>query len=473
MRNAAPDVVNFGRNARFCPTVRLEPGSEQELLERMRQYRGRRMRAIGRLHSWSEAALTDDVLVDLRHLDQVRIERRGEETWAIVGAGCQIKRALAELERQAGVTLPTLGLIDEQTLAGAIATGTHGSGRHSLSHYMDAIRIAAYDPDTGEPAIREVSAGAELRAVRCSLGCLGIVVSMAFRCRPQYLVEEHARRYETLEEVLAAEDEYPLQQFFLIPWLWRFYGQHRREAAGPRSRLATCYRWYWWLGMDLGFHLLLRFLVRTLRSPAAVRWYYRRVVPRVVICGWKVVDRSQAMLVMEHELFCHIEIEVFVSRSRLPPAVEFVQQVLQVFDGDEAALDEATRQSLSRHGLLADLLDNRGRYTHHYPICIRRVLPDDTLLSMASGGEEPWYAISFISYARPDEREGFIRFARFLARSMAALFGGRPHWGKVCPLGAEEVAALYPRLAEFREVCRQFDPQGRFRNAWVNELLFP
>ncbi|MBC8113496.1 MAG: hypothetical protein H7062_03905, partial [Candidatus Saccharimonas sp.] len=78
----------------------------------------------------------------------------------------------------------------------------------------------------------------------------------------------------------------------------------------------------------------------------------------------------------------------------------------------------------------------------------------------------------FISYAQPSEREGFFRFAEHLARTTAALFQARPHWGKYCPIDSETVAALYPHLAEFRSVCSSLDPTGRFCNEWVSRLLF-
>jgi FAD/FMN-containing dehydrogenase len=470
----APQVVqNFGRNLRFTPAAIFTPASEDELLQILANCRGQRIRAVGRLHSWSEAVLADEVLVDLRHLNSVAIEQRDGEVWATVGGGCQIKRALAELDRLAGVTLPTLGLITEQTLAGASATGTHGSGRHSLSHYLAEVRIACYDAD-GQPVVRTISSGPDLQAARCSLGCLGIVVSVKFRCPPQYRIEEHFREFEQLDEVLAAEQEFPLQQFYLLPWRWRWMAQHRRESAAPRSWLAGLYRLYWFLVIDLGLHLALLLLVRCLRAASLVRAFYRWLVPVAILRGWRVVDRSQDMLVMEHELFRHMELEIFVQRTRLAEATDFVREVLRHCAGETEPLSSATQEQLCKLGQSDELPGLAGRYVHHYPICIRKVLPDDTLLSMSSGeqGSEAWYAISLISYARPHERAGFLACTRFLAKSMAVLFAGRPHWGKHCPLGAPDVRTLYPHLSEFTAICQQHDPAGRFRNGWIDQLLF-
>lgn len=65
------------------------------------------------------------------------------------GAGCRMKHLLQTLHRRTDATLPSVGLITEQTVAGVISTATHGSGRHSLSHYVEQLRVAAYDPATG------------------------------------------------------------------------------------------------------------------------------------------------------------------------------------------------------------------------------------------------------------------------------------------------------------------------------------
>ncbi|MEZ6134963.1 MAG: hypothetical protein R3C53_08650 [Pirellulaceae bacterium] len=64
---------------------------------------------------------------------------------------------------------PQSDFLTEQTIAGAISTGTHGSGRHSLSHYVIGVRVARYDPQTGDAVIVDITDGDELRAARCSL----------------------------------------------------------------------------------------------------------------------------------------------------------------------------------------------------------------------------------------------------------------------------------------------------------------
>jgi L-gulono-1,4-lactone dehydrogenase len=462
-------VTNFGGNTKFRPVARYTPRSEAELLAILRTHCGRRIRAVGRLHSWSDLTVCEEILLDLRHLDSVAVHSDVASPWVEVGAGCQIKRLIGELQRS-GYTLPTLGLIDEQSIAGAAATGTHGSGRHSLSHYVQSVRLACYDPRTGEPTVREIASGPELRATRCSLGCLGIVTSVRLPIRQQYRIEEHFRRYDRLEEVLEQESTYDLQQFFLVPWRWDFIAQHRREVDRSRSRLAPLYRLYWSVGMDVGLHVLVRLLARWLPG-GCTRFSYRHVIPRLVPKGWKVVDRSDRQLTMQHELFRHIEIEVFVTRSRLSSAVSYVVWLLRQLGGETVDPPDSIRDRVRSSVHWQEIQSLSGRYLHHYPICIRRVLPDDTLISMSAGPNEPSYALSFISYARPSQRTSFFEFASVLAGTMSSLFDGRPHWGKVNPLSPVELNRLYPGLRDFAAVHKQLDGADVFANEWVGSIL--
>jgi hypothetical protein len=170
--------------------------------------------------------------------------------------------------------------------------------------------------------------------------------------------------HDSLEEVLAAEAEAPLQQFYLVPWQWKFMGQHRRETERPQSWLAGLYRWYWFTTIDVGLHLTMLLLVRVLRSRWAIKAFFRRVINLTVIRGWHVVDKSPAMLIMEHELFRHIEVELFVKQSRLAEATSFVTDVLRFFDGDSAAIPANVRQHLEECGVAIPALTPGDRYTH-------------------------------------------------------------------------------------------------------------
>jgi hypothetical protein len=463
-------IENFGRNIQFHPNTIFEPRDLPDLLRCLNQVRGQQIRVYGSLHSWSPAAATNEVAISLHNFTQVTITHDEHGPLATIGAGCQIKRALVQLA-QHNLTLPALGLISEQTIVGACSTATHGSGRHCLSHYITAVHLAHYDADTDQAQVSVIRDPDQLRAAKCSLGCLGVIVAVELRPRAKYRIEESLAIHQTLEAVLDGEKTYPLQQFYYLPWRGQFLVQQRRESSAPRSKLAWLYRVYWYLVVDWGLHLVLVFLVRILQSQRAVKLFFRSIAPALLIRGWRVVDDSAKHLIMEHELFRHIEIELFVRRSKLPEALRLLPPLLQFFDHGEP-WDEFTRGELDKAGLLEKITPAASSYTHHYPICVRRVLPDDLFLSMSSGDEEDFYALSIISYAQPHQRAGFFQFAELLAQFFTHRFQARCHWGKYYPDAVLDAEQLYPDLPTFRTIAETFDRQRRFRNEWVNAALF-
>jgi len=114
-------ITNFGKNISFAPTALYSPQSEREVLEILEKHRGQTLRCIGRLHSWSRLIESDQVCLDLSNLQQVEPNSSGDAKFVDVGAGCQIKRLLAELNKRKQWTLPSVGFITEQSVAGAIA----------------------------------------------------------------------------------------------------------------------------------------------------------------------------------------------------------------------------------------------------------------------------------------------------------------------------------------------------------------
>ena len=474
-------VTNFGRDIRFTPGRRYRPATEADVLQILNEHRGATVRVIGAGHSWNRGIESPDALVDLRRFHAISVHEDGARV--TVGAGCRIGPVLKHLTGR-GLTLPSIGLINRQTVAGAIATGTHGSGCESMSHHVESLRIACYGPD-GKAVIRSVGPvgredarsggpGRALRAARCSIGALGIVLEVTFRCVPQYYVTEQCIWSPGLTAILEREAESPLQQFYLIPHSWKYLVHERRVAAhNRRAGAAALYRAYRLLVIDVRLHLAMKLVASLLRSRLLVHFLYRGILRAFIVPRWRVTDRSDRQLLMRHDLFRHLEMEVFVRRSRLAQALDLVTRILRAADdrGNEVTPD--VRARIERLGMQDAFEELRGSYVHHYPICIRRVLPDDTLLSMSScEGLDPedWYAISLITYTRP--RDPFQRVARFLAAILAEDFGARLHWGKWFPLGADEVERGYPGLADFREVCGDFDPRGVFRNAFLEETVF-
>lgn len=464
------DIENFGRNVRFSPQAVHRPKTEPELLRVLQEAPHGPIRVTGARHAWSPGIATTGTLIDLAEFTSLTLIKRNGETLIEAGAGCRIHTLLKYLNRHQ-LTLPAVGLISEQTIAGAIATGTHGSGRPSLSHFVRALTVATINA-SGQAEVRVVSDGNALRAGRCALGALGVVTSVTLPCVPQYGVREQMVPVAGIEDVLQSESDHPLQQFYLIPHSWTWYVQRRHAVESiRRSWHWWIYRIYWFTCIDVALHILVKTVASVLQSRRLTRLLFRVVLPLTISSRWKVTDRSDRALIMEHELFRHLELEAFVPDVHICAAARFVTAVLRGFDGAEFDLEASQRSRLQECGLFDALTALTGTWCHHYPVCFRRVLRDDTLISASSGSYDAWYAISFITYVQP--RDKFFAAMETLARCLHVLFEGRIHWGKWFPFDGETVERMYPRLDEFREQCRIHDPAGRFVNEFLAQTILP
>ena len=321
-----------------------------------------------------------------------------------------------------GRTLPTLGAIKRQTISGVISTGTHGSGLPTLSHFVTGVRLAAYDPATGQPAIFEYTEGAELQAARCGLGCMGVILSVDLVTVPKYQVTETIRSCRNLSEILGTYEDWPLTQFLFLPhsWEWVAYQRRPREPTEPPQGPLRRYllRFFSFASTDVFFHLGI-ITCRRLGAPWVKR--FLRLTPRLILKNIERIDDAEHLLTLHHHLFRHEEMEVFVRELRLAEAVELVRAILTAFAaaGDPIPADVA--QKLRSVGLLDQLEAGRGTFVCHYPLFFRRVMPDDTLVSMTSSAPEPYYSMSFFTYDPPRDRLPDYTLCSLLARCLNLL----------------------------------------------------
>jgi L-gulono-1,4-lactone dehydrogenase len=464
-------LINFGGNQTWAARC-YRPRNEADVLAILTRHAKDGIRVLGAGHSWSDVAVSSDVTLDMSEINDVTTITKDGETLARVGAGCRLQHVLDRLHATSDRTLPTLGAITRQTVAGAVATGTHGSGRESLSHFVAGLRIAAYDA-SGTPAIFDYDSGDELKAARCALGCMGVFLSLDMRTVPRYQVEETVRRHDTLEQVLARIPDHPLTQFILVPYRWDYVAWERRvdqQRALATSELlkARAFRVSNTVNVDVVFHFFLK--TSLLLGPTAVKTLLK-LVPHLLITNITRRDAAEHVLTLGHHYYRHEEMELFVPESRLSEAVTVLRCATDIFAGEAAEASEAMARTLTLHNLYGELIRHTGTYVQQYPFFFRRILPEDTLISMASGVAEPMYSISVFTYSRPDARAPYYAFCLWLARCMVRLFGARLHWGKHFPLSEADIASAYPGLGKFKELCRRTDPNGVFRNGYTKRVI--
>jgi FAD/FMN-containing dehydrogenase len=463
-------LANFGGNRTWQPLC-YRPGDEQEVLEILARHRTQRIRAIGSLHSWSDIAVVDSITLDMSQFNEVQPFVRNGATFVRVGAGCTLQELLDRLHANTDRTLPTLGVIKRQTLAGIISTATHGSGKPSVSHFVTAVRVAAYDAG-GTPRIFEHREGDELRAARCALGCMGVILSIELATVARYRVRETVRRLDRIEDALGLYEDHPLTQFALVPYGWKFIVWERHMVppgghGGGRIKARFC-RVFNLVGIDVLSHVFLK--VSLMLGRSAVRGLLK-LLPSLLIANVARIDDAEHVLTLRHDLFRHEEMEMFVPESRVTDAAQLARLGIEVFAGDRASVPADVEQKLRAAGLYDELMEARGSYVHHYPMLFRRVLPEDTLISMVSASDEAWFSFSLFTFDKPRSRSTYYQFCSWFARSMHALFGARLHWGKHYPLGATETARMYPNLERFKQMCRASDPTGVFRNEFTGRVL--
>ena len=364
----AKRVVNFGGNIRFKTENYYIPESEKELLDILQEHKNSKIRVVGTKHSWSDVFICEHVIVDMSKFNDFEL---GDGV-ATFGAGIQIKHALKKLHRASNYTFPSIGLITGQTIGGAVSTSTHGSGKNSLSHYVQKITFAAYNEQSGEPEIFSINSGEELRAGRCSLGCMGIIVSVKLEVVPQYYLSELKGIFKSIGGVLEMEDQYPLQQTYLIPYYWRYLVHHRQvvdvETYKPGIKLLV-YRLYWFIVVDTLLHINIKFINAVSgKSHKLFSWFYDSIFPCFIINPSSLVDVSHRKLVMKHEMFKHFEIELFVKKSNLPATMNLVEDLLKVAAGIQCEISETNVKQLKKVGFYERLSKIKGQHVHHYPM---------------------------------------------------------------------------------------------------------
>src|SRR6185295_12072302 len=236
---------NWAGDQACSPHEILRPRSLEQLAEAIgvAAATGRTVSVAGSGHSFTEAALTGGTLIDAAALSGI-VDADRSSGLVKVGAGTVLAELNEELHRL-GLAMENLGDIDRQTVAGAIATGTHGTGAklRNISSQVEAMELVLADGST-----REVSAGGDpdlLRAARVSIGALGAVSAVTLRCVPAFTlhrVDTPTPREEVLDAFLKRADENDHFELFTFPYADSALVLERNrtdEPPRPRGRAAA------------------------------------------------------------------------------------------------------------------------------------------------------------------------------------------------------------------------------------------
>ncbi len=418
--------TNWARQQHCAPERIARPGSEEELSELVTGARA--VRAVGSGHSFTDIACTDGLLVDLSRMTNV-LNVEGEDV--TVEAGVTL-HALGEELAARGLALENQGDIDAQTLAGALSTGTHGTGARfgNLSSRVVGMRIVT---GSGEPV--DVRGGDELLAARVGLGALGVISRVTVRCVPAFTihrVDEPRSLDDVLPRLDALVDGADHFEAFVFPYTrtaLTLTSERTDREPRPRSRLAAT-------AQELILeNAVLGAAVRAGRAAP-------RAIPRLNRLLTKGLTRTE-YLDASHRVYANArrvrftEMEYAIARER---AAEALERVLAMIE--------------------------RRRLPIGFPIELRVTAPDDALLSTAQGRATAYIAVH---QYRGMEFETYFRAVEAIMDE----YGGRPHWGKRHYQSSHTLAPRYMGWDRFQAVRRRFDPEGRFANDYTNRVLGP
>lgn len=422
--SAPPPWQNWSGVQRAQPSARPMPSNESELVALLGRTRGE-VRVAGAGHSFSALVPTAGTLVSLDRLSGiVRIDKSAMT--ATVHAGTRLGTLARALDAE-GLALPNLPDIDAQTLAGAIATGTHGTGAQLPAVHDGVLGARLVRPDGQVVDLASPRDADALAALRVSLGSLGVVSQLTLRVVPAF----NLRRKVWLQPVddllrdapaLAAKHRH--FEMFILPFTGYAAGVMHEvyegkdmllPGAAEDEMLTDLRRLRDWLG----------------RFPSLRTWAAQRFI-----------DPHQTEEAREraHRLLSTVRSSRFNETEWHVPAENGIACLRQVID------------AVQQHN------------EAFYPIEFRWVRADGAWLSPFHGRD----SCSIALHAAAGESYDYL--VQIGARICQA-HGGRPHWGKMHPLAFAQLAPLYPRWRDFLALRQSFDPQGRMLNNHLR-LLF-
>ncbi len=427
---------NWGRTQSCNPVALARPSSEEQIRSIVEDAarRGRTVKVRGAGHSFTDIACTDGVMVSLDRYNRVLDVDRNSGT-VTVQAGISIKQLNEELAK-VGLAMSNLGDIAYQSIAGAISTATHGTGIHlgNLATFVTHMTLVCADGSTlrCSPEADETV----FRAAQVSLGSLGVISTVTLRCEPAFNL--HAREEGAdLDSVLGSLGEHIADnehfEFFWFPHssVVHMKRNNRTDLRATRRRPWKAFKSEIIMS-NLAFGLVCRYgRARPEKIPSLMR--------NVVASGigkMQKIDRSDHIYASPR-LVRFSEMEYAIPRRNAREAIEE----------------------------LRTMIDERG-FKVNFPVEVRFVAGDDILLSPAHGRETCYIAVHLY---RGMDYQSYFRAVEEIMMS----FDGRPHWGKLHFRDADSLSRTYPRWSDFIDVRNKLDPDGRFRNAYLDRVLGP
>lgn len=422
---------NWSRTAECIPEHIIYPVSIKEICSIVKEAKQHKktIRVAGAGHSFTDLVKTDDILISLNRLSGI-INIDEETGIAEVYAGTRLHEIGRELLLR-GYAFENLGDINVQSIAGAISTGTHGTGL-SFGNISSQVRELTIVDGNGDILVVSETADADLyKASLVSLGLLGVIVKVKLKIVKAPIYELRSVKVQ-IDKLMEQLDHYINNNLHFEFFMFPYSDFVQVKTMNPTTKPPQSLTFYQYKNMILENYLfyaiseICRFFPRSCK-------YFSRLSARGVATS-TVVSASQ-------NLFASPRIVKFAEMEYCIP-LEYAKE----------AISEA-RQIIERK-----------QHIVHFPIECRTVKEDDIWLSPSF--KRTSFYMAFHMY-KGMAYEPYFRDIEALMDK----YKGRPHWGKLHNKNQKELIDLYPKLPDFLKLRLKHDPDAIFMNDYT-KLLF-
>jgi xylitol oxidase len=422
-----PTLTNWAGNVVLAPAALHRPTTVPDL--QVIAARSPRWRVIGSGHSFSPLAATSGDLVSLAALP-VDVDIDSTARTATVGGGATYAVLAGQLHAR-GWALPAMASLPHISVAGAIATGTHGSGDTTRCLAASVRALDTVVPGGDLIRVDREADPADFPGHVVSLGALGAVVRVTLDVEPTYDVRQHVYEGLPAAALVDAFDEVMSSATSVSA----FTDLSRDDRGG------------------IAFQVWRKDRVIGAEAGRPTEWLGARIAdgPRHPLRGMEPATCTEQLGAPGP---WHLRLPHF--RPEFTPS-----------NGEELQ-SEFLLPRPSAPAALAAVLGIAAELAPVVQVCeIRTVAADDLWLSPAQGRDTAGIHVTWM------RDTAVVKPAVRRVQEVLEPFGPRPHWGKVFTTDLATVAARYPRMDDMRALVARVDPRGVLGNEVVDPLLRP
>ena len=421
--------INWGKNIRQNVANYYQPETEEEIQFIIKKHD--KIRVVGTGHSWSAVCVTDDTMINLDQYNKV-LHLDKEQQTIKVQAGIKLHQLNKFLDKE-GLALQNLGSISEQSLAGAISTGTHGSGITYQCLASQIIELSLIKADGSKIIIHKEEDVDLFNATVISIGCLGVISEITLQVTQCFNLHEYTTTLPFDEVIENIDELLQNNHHFKLWWLPPtnevvVYKYRRTQEKINDSKLRQFFQDR--LLSVLGYRLLV-FIGRMRNS-------------------W-IVAINKYLTKQMHGPIDRIEKCYNVYNVPAPPIHRETEWTFDLVNVKEMlrAYKKMVEDSPYHLTFIQEIRFTKG---------------DDFWLSPCYKRDAVWLGLYNYDFHKWNEILPFYQ-------SFAKQYNGRPHWGKEFVMDKNYLQNQYEKIEDFKKLKHEFDPAKKFENKFVEELF--